>query len=90
TVPCASRAAATAVAAAVRRQQDDLAAMLRAAGHQVPHPGVRSLHRHSPDPVIRQWHDLVDVDACGYGGYPGPLLTVGVAAMADTFGPAIV
>lgn len=87
-VPCAPPATAD-VAAAVRRQQDDLAAILRTAGHQVPDPGVRSLHRHSPDPVVRQWHDLVDVDGEVTGGFPGPLLTLGVAGMTDTFGPAI-
>jgi hypothetical protein len=81
------------VTIAVRRQQSDLAALLRAAGHQVPDPGLRSLHRHSPDPVVRQWHDLADTDdetITAYGVFPGPLLTLGIAAMADTFGPAIV
>jgi hypothetical protein len=74
------------IAAAVRRLLDTVAGMLRAAGHQVPDPGLRSLHRHSLDPVIQQWHDLTDVD----DAFPGPLLCLGVAAMADTFGPAIV
>ncbi|MFC7528307.1 hypothetical protein [Actinoplanes sp. GCM10030250] len=81
------------IARAVRRQQDGLAALLRAAGHQVPDPGVRSLRHHSPDPVIRQWHDLADVDdedLSTPGGFRGPLLCLGIAAMADTFGPAII
>ncbi|MEV6300064.1 hypothetical protein AB0M02_11740 [Actinoplanes sp. NPDC051861] len=71
---------------AVRRQQEGLAGLLRAAGHQVPDPGTRSLDRHSADPVVRQWHDLADVDESS----PFPLLCLGVAAMADTFGPAII
>ncbi|MFC4069102.1 hypothetical protein [Actinoplanes subglobosus] len=74
------------IAAAVRRLLDTVAGMLRTAGHQVPDPGLRSLHRHSLDPVVQQWHDLTDVD----DSFPGPLLCLGVAAMSDTFGPAIV
>ncbi|WP_430791620.1 hypothetical protein [Actinoplanes sp. G11-F43] len=74
------------LAVAVRRLLDGVAAMLRSAGHQVPDPGLRSLRRHSRDPVIQQWHDLADVD----DAFPGPLLCLGVAAMSDTFGPAIV
>jgi hypothetical protein len=74
------------IAAAVRRLLDGVAGMLRTAGHQVPEPGLRSLRRHSLDPVIQQWHDLTDVD----DAFPGPLLCLGVAAMSDTFGPAIV
>ncbi|MBW6440161.1 hypothetical protein KZ829_41195 [Actinoplanes hulinensis] len=78
-----------AVATAVRRQLDCIAGMLRSTGHHVPEPGPRALHRYSPDPVVRLWHDLADVDdAPGLGGFP--LLCLGVAAMSDTFGPAIV
>jgi len=83
----------TELAAAVQRQQDDLAAMLRRAGHDVPRAGARSLDRHSPDPVIALWLDLVDRDteaaAYGYnGGYTGPLLALGLAGVIDTFGPS--
>ncbi|MEU4619532.1 hypothetical protein AB0G04_06085 [Actinoplanes sp. NPDC023801] len=74
------------IAAAVRRLLDNVAGMLRKAGHQIPEPGPRSLRRHSADPVVQQWHDLTDVDE----SFPGPLLCLGVAAMSDTFGPAIV
>jgi hypothetical protein len=74
------------IEAAIRRLLDTVAGMLRAAGHQVPDPGPRSLHRHSPDPVIQQWHDLTDLD----DSFPGPLLCLGVATMSDTFGPTLV
>ncbi|GAA4953112.1 hypothetical protein [Actinoplanes utahensis] len=74
------------IAAAVRHLLDSVAAMLRTAGHRIPEPGPRALGRHSRDPVVQQWHDLADVD----DGFPGPLLCLGVAAMADTFGPTIV
>ncbi|SDT52874.1 hypothetical protein [Actinoplanes derwentensis] len=74
------------LAAAVRHLLDGVASMLRAAGHRIPEPGLRSLRRHSPDPVVQQWHDLADVDEA----FPGPLMCLGVAAMSDTFGPAIV
>lgn len=79
-------AAPDAVAAALHRLVGTVAGMLRTAGHRVPDPGHRSLHRHSRDPVVQQWHDLTDVD----DAFPGPLLCLGVAAMSDTFGPAIV
>jgi hypothetical protein len=84
----------TAMPAAVQRQQDDLAFLLRRAGHEVPAAGARSLSRHSPDPVIAQWLDLVDrdMDAATYGyngGYTGPLLTFGLASITDTFGPGL-
>lgn len=74
------------IAAAVGRLLGSVAGMLRTTGHQVPEPGLRSLCRHSREPVIRLWHDLTDVD----DSFPGPLLCLGVAAMSDTFGPAVI
>ncbi|GAA1637642.1 hypothetical protein [Actinoplanes couchii] len=74
------------LAVAVRHLLEGVASMLRTAGHRIPEPARRSLDRHSPDPVVQQWHDLTDVDEA----FPGPLLCLGVAAMSDTFGPAIV
>ncbi|GIE85211.1 hypothetical protein [Actinoplanes regularis] len=68
------------------RQENDLALLLRAAGHKLP-------AGHDPvddDPVARLWQDLVDRESPGrrYGlgsRLPGPALTLGLGAVAQHF-----
>jgi len=71
---------------AAGRQQDDLAALLRVAGHTVPEPGHRGLDRFSPDPVIATWLGLVDNDAASdsmMDQFPAPLLSIGLSTVDD-------
>ncbi|GAA2674192.1 hypothetical protein [Actinoplanes palleronii] len=63
------------------RQQNDLARLLRAAGHHLPA---------TDDPVAVLWQDLVDRDHPGrrYGRdfrLPGPALALGLGAVAQQF-----
>ena len=78
--------------AAVDRCCRDLAALLAAAGHEVPEPGTRRLDRYSPDPVISVWLTLVDTDtqAIPAGSlldmFQPPLLMLGLTGLADLAG----
>jgi hypothetical protein len=80
------------VDAAVDRCCRDLAALLAAAGHEVPEPGSRRLDRYSPDPVISVWLTLVDTDARALpvGSlldlFRPPLLVLGLTGLVDLVG----
>jgi hypothetical protein len=81
------------VDAAVDRCCRDLAALLAAAGHEVPEPGSRRLDRYSPDPVISVWLTLVDTDAQAPQQVEGlldlfrpPLLVLGLTGLVDLVG----
>lgn len=77
------------VDAAVDRCCRDLAALLAAAGHEVPEPGWRRLDRYSPDPVISVWLTLVDTDAQALPAaslldlFRPPLLVLGLTGLVD-------
>ena len=47
---------------AVERIRQDLAELLRRAGHAIPDADLRSLDRYSGDPVTMTWIDLADTD----------------------------
>lgn len=75
---------------AVDRLRHDLAELLRRAGHAIPDADVRSLTRHSQDPVVMTWIDLADIDPpdspTRYGvlqQFPLPRLALGVTALND-------
>ncbi|WP_213012801.1 hypothetical protein [Paractinoplanes toevensis] len=75
---------------AIARQQHDIADLLRAAGHDVPQPGLRGLDRNSPDPVVMTWLTLVDTDGPDveqrtmFDRYPTPMLSLGLTSLIDT------
>lgn len=75
---------------AVERIRQDLAELLRRAGHAIPDADLRSLDRYSDDPVTMTWIDLADTDppesAARYGvfeQFPVPRLALGVTALND-------
>ena len=75
---------------AVDRLRHDLAELLRRAGHATPDADVRSLARHSEDPVVMTWIDLADIDPpdspARFGvlqQFPLPRLALGVTALSD-------